>query len=71
VKNSSNQDHRQQRGDLAALTNHLYLNDVVLKAIKGLAHPRKDESAGRLSLLSAERAETTEVIRLVPTSVDY
>ena len=70
VKNSTTKIIGQQRGDLAALTNHLYLNDVVLKEIKGLAPPRKGRSAEALLALG-ERAETTEVIRLVPTPVDY
>src|SRR5262249_2800047 len=55
---------------LTALTNHLYLNDVVLKEIKGLAAPRKGRSA-EVVLALGERAETTEVIRLVPTPIDY
>jgi type IV secretory pathway VirB4 component len=70
VKNSTTKIIGQQRGDLAALTNHLYLNDVVLKEIKGLAPPRKGRS-GEAVLALGERAETTQVIRLVPTPVDY
>src|SRR5205823_522767 len=70
VKNSTTKIIGQQRGDLAALTNHLYLNDVVLKEIKGLAPPRKGRSAEAVLALG-ERAETTEVIRLVPTPIDY
>src|SRR5437762_6463750 len=70
VKNSTTKIIGQQRGDLAALTNHLYLNEVVLKEIKGLAPPRKGRS-GEAVLALGERAETTEVIRLVPTSIDY
>jgi TraG P-loop domain len=70
VKNSTTKIIGQQRGDLAALTNHLYLNEVVLKEIKGLAPPRKRRSAEAVVALG-ERAETTQVIRLVPTSVDY
>src|SRR5262245_28824622 len=70
VKNSTTKIIGQQRDDLTALTNHLYLNDVVLKEIKGLAAPRKGRSAEAVLALG-ERAETTEVIRLVPTPVDY
>jgi type IV secretory pathway VirB4 component len=70
VKNSTTKIIGQQRGDLAALTNHLYLNEVVLKEIKGLAPPRKGRS-GEAVLALGEKAETTQVIRLVPTSVDY
>jgi hypothetical protein len=50
--------------------NHLYLNDVVLREIKALAPPRKGRSAEAVLALG-ERAETTQVIRLVPTPVDY
>src|SRR5947209_19103301 len=70
VKNSTTKIIGQQRGDLAALANHLYLNDVVLKEVKGLAPPQKGRSAEAVLGLG-ERAETTEVIRLVPTPVDY
>src|SRR5437867_9549823 len=70
VKNSTTKIIGQQRGDLTALANHLYLNDVVLREIKGLATPRKGRSAEAVLALG-ERAETTEVIRLVPTPLDY
>jgi type IV secretory pathway VirB4 component len=70
IKNSTTKIIGQQRGDLSALASHLYLNDVVLKEIKGLAPPRKGRS-GEAVLALGERAETTQVIRLVPTPVDY
>jgi type IV secretory pathway VirB4 component len=70
VKNSTTKIIGQQRGDLSALASHLYLNDVVLREIKSLASPRKGRSAEAVLALG-ERAETTEVIRLVPTPVDY
>jgi hypothetical protein len=70
VKNSTTKIIGQQRGDLTALANHLYLNEVVLKEVKSLAPPRKGRSAEAVLALG-ERAETTEVIRLVPTPVDY
>src|SRR5262249_50749909 len=70
VKNSTTKIIGQQRGDLTALANHLYLNEVVLKEIKSLAPPRKGRSAEAVLALG-ERAETTEVIRLVPAPVDY
>jgi hypothetical protein len=70
VKNSTTKIIGQQRGDLSALANHLYLNDVVLQEIKSLAPPRKGRSAEAVLALG-ERAETTQVIRLVPTPVDY
>jgi len=70
VKNATTKIIGQQRGDLTALSNHLYLNDVVLREIKSLAPPRKGRSAEAVLALG-ERAETTQVIRLVPTPVDY
>jgi hypothetical protein len=70
VKNSTTKIIGQQRGDLGALANHLYLNDVVLKEVKGLAPPQKGRSAEAVLALG-ETAETTQVIRLVPTPVDY
>jgi hypothetical protein len=70
VKNSTTKIIGQQRGDLATLANHLYLNEVVLNEIKGLAPPRKGRSAEAVLALG-ERAETTQVIRLVPTPIDY
>jgi type IV secretory pathway VirB4 component len=70
MKNSTTKIIGQQRGDLTALANHLYLNEVVLKEVKSLAPPRKGRSAEALLALG-ERAETTQVIRLVPTPVDY
>jgi hypothetical protein len=70
VKNSTTKIIGQQRGDLAALANHLYLNEVVLREIKSLAPPRKGRSAEAVLALG-ERAETTQIIRLVPTPVDY
>jgi type IV secretory pathway VirB4 component len=70
VKNATTKIIGQQRGDLSPLVNHLYLNDVVLREIKALAPPRKGRSAEAVLALG-ERAETTQVIRLVPTPVDY
>src|SRR5437667_8285592 len=70
VKNVTTKIIGQQRGDLTVLANHLYLNEVVLREIKSLAPPRKGRSAEAVLALG-ERAETTQVIRVVPTPVDY
>jgi len=70
VKNVTTKIIGQQRGDLTALANHLYLNDVALREIKGLAPPRKGRSAEALLALG-EKAERTQIVRLVPTPVDY
>src|SRR5438876_7110393 len=55
VKNATTKIIGQQRGDLAALANHLHLNDVVLKEIKGLA-PRPPPQDGATQCRSADVA---------------
>src|SRR6185295_12216330 len=70
IKNATTKIIGQQRGDLSALSNHLYLNDVALREIKGLAPPRKGRSAEALIALG-EKAERTQIVRLVPTPIDY
>src|SRR5207253_11235426 len=70
VKNSTTKIVRQQQYNLSTLANHLYLNNVILNKIKNLAPPQKGRSAEAVLALG-ERAETTQVIRLVPTPVDY
>src|SRR6185295_9619503 len=70
IKNATTKIIGQQRGDLSVLANHLYLNDVALREIKSLSPPRKGRSAESLLTLG-EKAERTQVVRLVPTPVDY
>src|SRR3989475_4073716 len=70
IKNATTKIIGQQRGDLTVLANHLYLNEVILREIKGLASPRKGRSAEALLALG-EKAERTQIVRLVPTPVDY
>jgi hypothetical protein len=70
VKNATTKIIGQQRGDLTALANHLFLNEVAIREIKNLAAPRKGRS-GEALLALGERAETTQVVRVVPTPVDY
>jgi type IV secretory pathway VirB4 component len=70
VKNASTKIIGQQRGELSVLANHLSLNEVSLREIRGLAPPQKGRSAEALLALG-EKAETTQIIRLVPTPVDY
>jgi hypothetical protein len=70
IKNSTTKIIGQQRGDLTAFVSHLYLNDAILNEIKTLAPPRKGGSAEAVLALG-ERAETTQVIRLIPTAIDY
>jgi len=70
VKNSNTKLIGQQPGDMSALENQLHLNDVALSAIKRLSSPQKGRYAEML-LVIGERSETSQVVRLVPTSVDY
>jgi type IV secretory pathway VirB4 component len=70
IKNATTKIIGPQRGDLSLLANHLHLNEVVLREIKALAPPRKGRSAEALLALG-EKAETTQIVRLVPTPLDY
>lgn len=70
LKNASTKIIGQQPGDMSPLVNHLYLNPVALNEVKRFSAPRKGESADAL-LVFGEKAETTQTIRIVPTTVDY
>lgn len=70
LKNASTKIIGQQPGDMSPLVNHLYLNPVALNEVKRFSAPRKGESADALLVLG-EKAETTQTIRIVPTTVDY
>src|SRR5206468_6338841 len=70
IKNATTKIIGPQRGDLTVLANHLFLNEVVLREIKNLASPRKGRSAEAVLVLG-EKAERTQIVRLVPTPVDY
>ena len=70
LKNASTKIIGQQPGDVTPLVNHLYLNPVALNEVKRFSAPRKGESADALLVLG-EKAETTQTIRIVPTTVDY
>src|SRR6266480_4000863 len=70
LKNASTKIIGQQPGDMTPLVNHLYLNPVALNEVKRFSAPRKGESADALLVLG-EKAETTQTIRIVPTTVDY
>ncbi len=70
VKNSNTKMIGQQPGDLSALENQLHLNDVALSAIKRFTSPQKGRYAEML-LVIGERSETSQIVRLVPTSIDY
>ncbi len=55
---------------MSALESQLHLNAVTLSAIKRFISPQKGRYAEML-LVIGEKAETTQVVRLVPTPVDY
>ena len=70
VKNANTKLIGQQPGDMSALESQLHLNAVTLSAIKRFSSPQKGRYAEML-LVIGEKAETTQVVRLVPTPVDY
>jgi type IV secretory pathway VirB4 component len=70
VKNTTTKIVGQQPGDLSALREQLHLNDTALNQIKHLRPPRKGRSADALVAIG-EKAETTHVIRMAPTPVEY
>jgi hypothetical protein len=70
LKNASTKIIGQQPGDASPLVNHLSLNQVALNEVRRFSAPRKGISADALLVLG-EKAETTQTIRIVPTSLDY
>jgi type IV secretory pathway VirB4 component len=70
LKNATTKIVGQQPGDVTPLVNHLALNPVALNEIKLFNAPRKGQSAEALLVLG-EKADTTQTIRIVPTSLDY
>ncbi len=70
VKNSSIKIVGPHPGDMSALVNHLFLNEVAISEVKRFSSPQKGRSAEAL-LVIGEKAETTQTIRIVPTPVEY
>ncbi len=70
VRNVSTKIIGRQPGDVTPLATHLALNQVALNEVKQLSAPRKGRSADVL-LVIGEKAETTQTVRLVPTSIEY
>jgi hypothetical protein len=70
VKNTSTKIIGEQPGDLTAVANQFFLNEVALNEIKRRSAPRKGKS-GEALLVLGEKAETTQTIRLVPTPLEY
>jgi hypothetical protein len=70
LKNATTKIVGQQPGDTLPLSRHLALNPVAINEIKQFGAPRKGRGAEALLVLG-EKAETTQVIRMVPTPLDY
>jgi type IV secretory pathway VirB4 component len=70
LKNATTKIVGQQPGDTSPLARHLALNPVAINEIKQFGAPRKGRGAEALLVLG-EKAETTQVIRMVPTPLDY
>ena len=70
LKNATTKIVGQQPGDASPLARHLALNPVAINEIKQFGAPRKGRGAEALLVLG-EKAETTQVIRMVPTPLDY
>ena len=70
LKNATTKIVGQQPGDTTPLAKHLFLNPVAINEVKEFSAPRKGRGAEALLVLG-EKAETTQVIRLVPTPIDY
>jgi len=70
AKNASTKIIGKQPGDMTAHREHMHLNETAINQIKGFAQPRKGHSAEFLIAIG-EKAESTHVIRIAPTPVDY
>jgi len=70
LKNATTKIVGQQPGNTAPLEKHLSLNPIAIKEVKEFSAPRKGRAAEALLVLG-EKAETTQVLRLVPTPIDY
>lgn len=69
IKNAHIKLIGSQSGDLSVLEKQIFLNDVALQAIKRLGSPKKGQH-GEMLLVIGEKAETTQVVRFVPTPLD-
>ena len=70
IKSASTKIIGKQHGSMTAHREHLSLNDTAINQIKAFAQPKKGHSAEFLIAIG-EKAESTHVIRVVPTPVDY
>ena len=70
IKSASTKIIGKQHGSMAAHREHLSLNETAIHQIKAFAQPKNGHSAEFLIAIG-EKAESTHVIRIVPTPVDY
>src|SRR6266851_634887 len=70
AKNASTKIIGKQPGDMSAHRAHMHLNETAINQIKGFAQPKKGHSAEFLIAIG-EKSESTHVIRVAPTPVDY
>ncbi len=69
IKNAHTKLVGSQSGDLSVLEKQMFLNEVALDAIKRLGSPKKGQH-GEMLLIIGDKAESTQVVRFVPTSLD-
>lgn len=70
VKNASTKIIGKQPGDMTTHREYMNLNETAINQIKAFAQPKKGHSAEFLIAIG-EKAESTHVIRIAPTPVDY
>jgi len=70
VKNASTKIIGKQPGDMTTHREYMNLNETAINQIKAFAQPKKGHSADFLIAIG-EKAESTHVIRIAPTPVDY
>ena len=71
VNNVSTKILGQQHGDSENYSStYLHLNSTALSEVRGFSAPRKGRKAQALLVLG-EKAETTQTINIVPTSIEY
>ncbi|MBN9614515.1 MAG: hypothetical protein BGO25_10520 [Acidobacteriales bacterium 59-55] len=70
VKNATTKIIGKQPGDMTTHREYMNLNETAINQIKAFAQPKKGQSAEFLIAIG-EKAESTHVIRITPTPVDY
>ena len=70
VKNATTKIIGKQPGDMTTHREYMNLNETAINQIKAFAQPKKGQSAQFLIAIG-EKAESTHVIRITPTPVDY